>query len=184
MPAKTRRTSTPQFGFAGMLVFSLALAGCNEEKQKQAGPPPKQSVDVVTLHAQPVTLTTDLPGRISPFRTAEVRPQVNGVILKRLFTEGDVVQAGQQLYQIDPAPYEASLASAQATLLRAQASVRTAQSMVDRDRPLAEPRLRPAGWVRRSRNSSSHASRRERPPEPTRVATRSFAAAAPARRKR
>jgi len=135
---KTRRTSTPQFGFAGMLVFSLALAGCNEEKQKQAGPPPKQSVDVVTLHAQPVTLTTDLPGRISPFRTAEVRPQVNGVILKRLFTEGDVVQAGQQLYQIDPAPYEASLASAQATLLRAQASVRTAQSMVDRDRPLAE----------------------------------------------
>ena len=138
MPAKTRRTSTPQFGFAGMLVLGLALAGCSEEKQKQAGPPPKPSVDVVTLHAQPVTLTTDLPGRISPFRTAEVRPQVNGVILKRLFTEGDVVQAGQQLYQIDPAPYEASLASAQATLLHAQASVRTAQSMVDRDRPLAE----------------------------------------------
>jgi membrane fusion protein, multidrug efflux system len=138
MPAKTRRTSTPQFGFAVMLVFSLALAGCSEEKQKQAGPPPKTSVDVVILHAQPVTLTTDLPGRISPFRTAEVRPQVNGVILKRLFTEGDVVQTGQQLYQIDPAPYEASLASAQATLLRAQASVRTAQSMVDRYRPLAE----------------------------------------------
>jgi membrane fusion protein, multidrug efflux system len=138
MPAKTRRTSTPQLGFAGMLVFSLALAGCSEGKQKQAGPPPKPSVDIVTLHAQPVTLTTDLPGRISAFRTAEVRPQVNGVILKRLFTEGDVVQAGQQLYQIDPAPYEASLASAQATLLHAQASVRTAQSMVDRYRPLAE----------------------------------------------
>jgi membrane fusion protein, multidrug efflux system len=138
MPAKTRRTSTPQFGFAGMLVLGLALAGCSEEKQKQAGPPPKPSVDVVTLHAQPVTLTTDLPGRISPFRTAEVRPQVNGVILKRLFTEGDVVQTGQQLYQIDPAPYEASLASAQATLLHAQASVRTAQSTVERYRPLAE----------------------------------------------
>jgi membrane fusion protein (multidrug efflux system) len=93
-------------------------------------PPP--AVDVVTLHARPVTLTTDSPGRTSAYRTAEVRPQVNGVLLKRLFTEGDMVQAGQQLYQIDPAPYEAALASAQATLAHAQASVRTAQATVER----------------------------------------------------
>jgi membrane fusion protein, multidrug efflux system len=131
-----RRTSARQFGFVGMVVLSLGLVGCNKEEQKQAGPPPETSVDVVTLHAQPVTLTTDLPGRTSPYRTAEVRPQVNGVILKRLFVEGDEVKSGQQLYQIDPAAYEASLATAQASLLHAQASVRTAQSTVDRYRPL------------------------------------------------
>jgi membrane fusion protein (multidrug efflux system) len=130
------RTSAWQFCLAGMAVLSVALAGCKEEQQKQAGPPPKFSVDVVTLHAQPVMLTTDLPGRTSPYRTAEVRPQVSGVVLKRQFIEGDVVQAGQQLYQIDPAPYEASLASAQASLLHAQASVRTAQATVSRYRPL------------------------------------------------
>lgn len=116
-------------------VLTLALAGCKDD-QKQAAAPPKPSVDVVTLHAQPVTLTTDLPGRTSPFRTADVRPQVNGVILKRLFTEGDVVQAGQQLYQIDPASYQASLASAKASLLHAQASVKAAQATVSRYRPL------------------------------------------------
>ncbi len=128
-----------RLSFVAAMVMSLGLAGCNDE-QKQAGPSgpsPKQSVDVVTLHAQPVSLITDLPGRTSPYRTAEVRPQVSGVILKRLFVEGDLVQAGQQLYQIDPAPYEASLASAQASLLHAQASVRTAQLTVDRYRPLA-----------------------------------------------
>jgi membrane fusion protein (multidrug efflux system) len=101
-----------------------------------AGPPPPPAVDVVTLHAQPVTLTTDLPGRTAPYRTAEVRPQVSGVLLKRLFNEGDMVQAGQQLYQIDPAPYEAALASAQATLAHAHASVRTAQAVFDRYQPL------------------------------------------------
>jgi membrane fusion protein (multidrug efflux system) len=67
----------------------------------------------MTLHAQSVKLTTELPNRASPSRRAEVRRQVNAVILKRLFTEGDTVQAGQQLYLIDPAPYEASLASTQ-----------------------------------------------------------------------
>jgi membrane fusion protein, multidrug efflux system len=122
-------------GLAGLFVLSLALAGCNEA-QPQAGPPPPPSVDVVILRTRPVTLTTDLPGRTSAYRTAEVRPQVSGVLLKRLFVEGDIVQAGQQLYQIDPAPYEAALASAQATLAHAEASVRTAQATVDRYRPL------------------------------------------------
>src|SRR3984957_3614500 len=120
----------------GMAAIGLSLAGCKENPAQAAAPPPKPSVDVVTLHAQPVKLITELPGRTSPYRTAEVRPQVYGIILKRLFTEGDTVQAGQQLYQINPAPYEASLASAQATLLHAQASVKTAQSTVSRFRPL------------------------------------------------
>jgi membrane fusion protein (multidrug efflux system) len=131
------RISARPRGLAGLFLFSLALAGCNEA-QPQAGPPalPPPAVDVVTLHARPVTLTTDLPGRTSAYRTAEVRPQVSGVLLKRLFNEGDIVHAGQQLYQIDPAPYEASLASAQATLAHAHASVRTAQATFDRYQPL------------------------------------------------
>ena len=128
--------SAPRLGLAMIAVLGLCLAGCKEE-QKQAAAPPRPTVDVVTLHARPVALTTDLPGRTSPYRTAEVRPQVNGVILKRLFVEGDPVRAGQQLYQIDPAPYEATLASAKAALLKAQASVKTAQSTVGRYRPLA-----------------------------------------------
>jgi membrane fusion protein, multidrug efflux system len=134
----TLRISAWPCGLAGLFVLSLALAGCNEA-QPQAGPPalPPPAVDVVTLHARPITLTTDLPGRTSAYRTAEVRPQVSGVLLKRLFNEGDVVQAGQQLYQIDPAPYEAALASAEATLAHARASVRTAQATVDRYQPLA-----------------------------------------------
>jgi membrane fusion protein, multidrug efflux system len=131
------RISAWPCGFAGLFVLGLALAGCNEA-QPQAGlpPAPPPAVDVVTLHARPVTLTTDLPGRTSAYRIAAVIPQVNGVLLKRLFDEGDIVQAGQQLYQIDPAPYEAALASAQATLAHAHASVRTAQATVDRYQPL------------------------------------------------
>lgn len=118
-----------------VLTTSLLLTGCKDEK-KQAGPPPKAEVDVVVLTAQPVALKTDLPGRTSPYRTAEIRPQVGGVILKRSFTEGDVVKAGQVLYQIDPAPYEAALASARAQLLKAQAALQTSQATVSRYRPL------------------------------------------------
>ena len=95
-------------------------------------------VDVVTLHPQAVTLTTELPGRISAFRVADVRPQVNGIILKRMFVEGDAVKEGQQLYQIDPAPYQASLASAQATLAHARAAVVSNQLTADRYKRLAQ----------------------------------------------
>ncbi len=134
----TRVISTRPCGLAGLFVFGLALAGCSEA-QPQAGPRavPPPAVDVVTLRVRPVTLTTDLPGRTSAYRTAEVRPQVSGVLLKRLFDEGDTVEAGQQLYQIDPAPYEAALASAKATLAHAEATAKTAQLAVDRYRPLA-----------------------------------------------
>jgi membrane fusion protein (multidrug efflux system) len=133
------RISAWPCALAGVFVLGLALSGCNRSQpqaQAQRMPPPPPAVDVVTLHARPVTLTTDLPGRTSAYRIAAVIPQVNGVLLKRLFNEGDIVQAGQQLYQIDPAPYEATLASAQATLAHAHASVRTAQATVDRYQPL------------------------------------------------
>src|ERR1700739_5059895 len=101
-------------------------------------PPPKPAVTVVELRARPVSLTTELPGRVSAYRIAEVRPQVNGVILQRLFKEGDLVSSGQQLYQIDPAPYQAALASARATLAHARASVTAAKLTAERYQALSE----------------------------------------------
>ena len=115
-----RRISTWTLGFAGTIVVSLGLAGCNEA-QPQAGPPPKISVDVVTLHTQPVTLTTDLPGRTSAFRTAEVRPQVSGILTKVAFQEGQLVKAGQALAEIDPRPFQAALEQAKGNLRKDQA---------------------------------------------------------------
>ena len=83
-------------------------------------PPPAAVPEVatVTVARQPVLLTTELPGRTSPFLIAEIRPQVNGLIQKRLFTEGSEVKAGQELYQIDPAPFQAALDNAKAALAR------------------------------------------------------------------
>ncbi|WP_095154782.1 efflux RND transporter periplasmic adaptor subunit [Pseudomonas sp. Irchel 3E13] len=100
------------------LVSAVALAtllsGCKKEEAAPVAQIPQ--VGVVTLQAQPYTLVSDLPGRTIAYRVAEVRPQVNGIILKRLFKEGSEVKEGQQLYQIDSAVYEATLASAKANL--------------------------------------------------------------------
>ena len=107
----------------------VPLAGCEHKAPPPAPPPAK--VSVVTVQAQAVPITTELPGRVAGYRTADVRPQVNGIILKRLFVEGSDVKAGQQLYQIDPAPYKASYDSAVA----ADASAR---ALAERYKPLAE----------------------------------------------
>ena len=100
------------------LVTAVALASLLSGCKKEEAAPPQQApqVGVVTLKTQPFTLTSELPGRTTAFRIAEVRPQVNGIILKRLFKEGGDVKEGQQLYQIDPSVYEATLKSAQANL--------------------------------------------------------------------
>jgi membrane fusion protein, multidrug efflux system len=119
------------------LVFSAGLAACSSGKTAVPPNPPPE-VGVVTLHPQPVTITTDLPGRMAAYRIAEVRPQVSGVIVKRLFTEGSEVKAGQQLYQIDPAPFQANLESAQASLARARATLKSAALLTQRYKPLAE----------------------------------------------
>lgn len=103
------------------LVIVL-VAACSPAPRPATPPPPK--VLVVTLKASAVPITTELPGRVAAFRAADVRPQVNGIILKRLFVEGSEVSAGQQLYQIDPAPYQATYDSASATLASAQAQAR------------------------------------------------------------
>jgi membrane fusion protein (multidrug efflux system) len=87
-----------------------------------------------------VVIVTELPARTTAFRVAEVRPQVSGVILKRLFVEGSQVQAGQQLYQIDPAPFQASYESARAALERAQAAATSSRLLAQRYKPLSEAR--------------------------------------------
>jgi membrane fusion protein (multidrug efflux system) len=118
-----------------LAAIGVLASGC----ARHAPPPaPKPAVTVIDLHAKPVSLTTELPGRVAAYRIAEVRPQVNGVLLKRLFREGDLVTAGQQLYQIDPAPYQAALASARATLAHARASVTAAKLTAERYRALSE----------------------------------------------
>jgi membrane fusion protein, multidrug efflux system len=108
----------------------ISLAACGEKKAPPP-PPPPAAVKVMTLQQQPVSLTTDLPGRTVAFKVAEVRPQVNGVILKRMFVEGSDVKAGQQLYQIDPAPYQAAYDSAAAAAL-------SSKLQAERFKPLAE----------------------------------------------
>ncbi len=119
-------------------IVVLATTGCQQGAHPAGGPPPQPpaQVSVVTLVQQPVTLTADLPGRTSPYRIADVRPQVNGVIQKRMFVEGNDVQAGQQLYQIDPAPYQAAYDSAQAQLAHANAELASAKALADRYKAL------------------------------------------------
>lgn len=95
-------------------------------------------VGVITVKTEPLTLTKELPGRTTAFRVAEVRARVDGIVLKRLFTEGADVKEGQPLFKIDPAPYLAVLESAQAQLQRGQANVDAAQSLADRYTKLIE----------------------------------------------
>jgi len=111
------------------VASTVALAGCG----KQGGPPPKmppQQVGVLTVAEQSVPLTAELPGRTSPFAVSEVRPQVSGIILKRLFVEGSSVKAGQVLYQIDPAPYQAAYDSAAATVASTRAKAERYASLL------------------------------------------------------
>jgi membrane fusion protein (multidrug efflux system) len=112
------------------LVPALALFGCGHKPASTSASPSPPKVSVVTLDVQSVLVTTELPGRVAALRVAEVRPQVNGVILKRFFVEGSEVEAGQQLYQIDPAPYEAGYHGA-------VAAAASARSLAERYKPLA-----------------------------------------------
>jgi membrane fusion protein (multidrug efflux system) len=111
--------------FAALLCAAVLLTGCNNEADKPTAPSasPPAEVGVVTLQAQSVTLTAELAGRTVPWQIAEVRPQISGIIQKRLFTEGAEVKSGQLLYQIDPASSRAALANAKASLSRAEANL-------------------------------------------------------------
>lgn len=115
-----------------LVLICLALAaGCERKAATSIVPPPAEVV-VLTVAPQSVVLTTELPGRTAPFLIAEIRPQVNGLIQKRLFTEGSDVTAGQALYQIDPAPFQAALDNALAMLTRAEANLPAVRSRTKR----------------------------------------------------
>lgn len=112
---------------------AVALSGCDfQSRDRSKASPARPEVGVVTLHPRNVAITSELPGRIVASLVAEVRPQVAGIIQKRLFQEGGEVAEGAPLYQIDPAPYRAARDSAVAALRKAEASVPSAQAKVDR----------------------------------------------------
>lgn len=129
------RLSSPWSSAALALVCATALAACDAQN-KNAGPPAtpamKTQVSVVSLHPQSVAITAELPGRTTASLEAVVRPQVGGIIKERSFKEGSEVKEGDALYQIDPAPYQASYDSALADLQKAEAAVPSAQAKVDR----------------------------------------------------
>lgn len=124
----------------GILVaLGMGLGGCGQSNsQTAAATPPPPEVGVVTVTPGRADLAAELPGRLEAFRVAQVRARAAGILNKRLFTEGSDVKAGQALFEIDAAPYRASLASAQATLARAEANLLQAQSLADRYAPLAK----------------------------------------------
>ena len=128
------RPSSTTTAVALTLAGALLLSACDNTSDSSADqeqPAPK--VGIVTLSSESYTLTSELPGRTAAYRIAEVRPQVNGIIQKRLFTEGSEVTANQQLYQIDPAIYDANLKTAQANLL-------ASRSLAERYKVLVEER--------------------------------------------
>lgn len=125
------KLSRPLF-MSAALSLAVALSACDGKPQ---GAPPAAGpveVSVVTLQPQQVTLFTELPGRTSAYRGAEVRPQVSGIVQKRLFEEGSEVKAGQQLYQIDPSTYQATVQSAVASLATARANLKSVEAKATR----------------------------------------------------
>jgi multidrug efflux system membrane fusion protein len=121
--------------FSSLIMTTALLAGCNDsDNQQPQAPTPKVTFHVATR--APLQVTTELPGRTAAFRIAEVRPQVSGIILKRHFVEGSDVEAGQSLYQIDPATYQAAYASASADEANAAAAAALAHLTVKRYAPL------------------------------------------------
>ncbi|MBA4207954.1 MAG: efflux transporter periplasmic adaptor subunit [Parvibaculum sp.] len=123
-------------GLAAFLMAAAVLSGC-DNSEEQGGPPPPE-VGVVTVKPERLEVTTELSGRTSAYRVAEIRPQVTGIVQKRLFEEGARVEEGQQLYQIDPALYQANFDAAKAALAKAVANERAAGTRAARYRELVE----------------------------------------------
>ncbi|MBW6400671.1 efflux RND transporter periplasmic adaptor subunit [Roseomonas sp. HJA6] len=137
-----RRRATVALALLGVLpLLSACDDGPGQTAARAATPPPRPvEVTVVTLRRQPTPVSTVLPGRTTAYRVAEVRPQVGGVLRERLFTEGQEVTAGQPLFRIDPAPFQAALETAEAALARAKATADQAETTVNRYRPLVRAR--------------------------------------------
>jgi membrane fusion protein (multidrug efflux system) len=124
----------------GAAALAAMVSGCGggDNKAAAAPAPPPPEVGVITAAPGRADLSTELPGRLEAFRVAQVRARAAGILNKRLFTEGSDVKAGQPLFEIDAAPYRATLASAQAQLARAEANLLQAQALADRYAPLAK----------------------------------------------
>ena len=126
--------------FKKNLVLTAALSGlaaCSPPQDAApASPPP--SVTVLTLQAAPVVLSDELPGRVAALRTADIRPQVGGIVLRRLFEQGSEVKAGQTLFQLNPAPFQADADAAAAALQSATATASRASGQAERLQPLVE----------------------------------------------
>jgi membrane fusion protein (multidrug efflux system) len=118
---------------AAALILGLALAGCGQKPPPQMPPP---AVGYVVLRAEPVTLITELPGRVVAMESSDVRPQINGIVRRRTFVEGSMVRAGQVLYEIEDSPYRAALLSAQGQLAQAEANIRSTELQAERFREL------------------------------------------------
>lgn len=121
----------PPARLALALILATALAACSKSGN-QSAPRAQAEVGYVVVKSQPQSLTTELPGRTTAYLTADIRPQVGGIIQKRLFKEGSTVKAGQALYQIDPASYQAAYDSAKASLLKAEATLASSKLKADR----------------------------------------------------
>jgi membrane fusion protein (multidrug efflux system) len=117
---------------ACLLAAALVAGGCGKNSSASKAPLPPAEVAFVTIAPQRVALTTELPGRTSPYLVAEVRPQVGGLVLKRPFTEGANVKAGDVLYEIDPSSYQAAFAGAKAAQSRAKAGLGNAKATLSR----------------------------------------------------
>lgn len=139
------RDSHAHVALVASLAALAALAGCGQSPSGAQGPgegpPGGMPVTVVTLKQEPVALTRELPGRTAAFRVAEVRPQVTGIVQRRLFNEGAVVQAGQPLYQLDDATYRADVGIAKAALARAEAGLEAARLRARRSAQLVKTGL-------------------------------------------
>jgi len=133
-----RTTDLPARPAAAVLLAAAALLASCGSRSSPPAPPGPVEVGVVTVNPAPLTLTRELPGRTAPFRSAEVRSRVNGIVQKRLFTEGSDVKEGQKLFLIDPAPYEAELDRARAALARAEATLAHAKVVAQRHATLIQ----------------------------------------------
>src|SRR3954453_18085820 len=113
------------------LALAVWLTACGNKEANTPAPPPPE-VSVVTVASERVDRTTELPGRINSMREAQVRARATGILLKRLFEEGSNVKEGELLFEIDPAPLEASLRSAKASMAKAEASLNESKANVER----------------------------------------------------
>ncbi|NMM39828.1 efflux RND transporter periplasmic adaptor subunit [Pseudoalteromonas arctica] len=114
------------------LASAVVLSGCDQTQQANMHASQPTPVGVITLKSQPLTLTKELPGRVTASQVAEIRPQVSGIIQSRLFTQGAEVKKGQALYQIDPATFEAQVATSKAAISKAKSSIANAKAKSDR----------------------------------------------------